>query len=50
MAITYFIQSNKKDENFLLMQDFVTWLALQYKLNIKIIQSDNKINDIKIKV
>lgn len=30
MSIIYFTQSAQKDENFPLMQDFVTWLALQY--------------------
>lgn len=37
MTLIYFIQSVKKNENLLFIQDFVTWLALQYCLEIKII-------------
>lgn len=49
MAITYFTQSAKENENLLLIQDFVTWLVLWYNLVVKIIQSDNEINCIKTK-
>ncbi len=49
MAIIYFTQSVKENENLPLMQDFVTWLALWYNLKVKIIQSNNVINRIKIK-
>lgn len=49
MAITYFTQSAKEDKNLLLIQDFVTWLALQYNLKVKIIYSNNKIKQIKTK-
>lgn len=49
MAITYLTKSAKKDENFLLIQDFITWLALQYNVEFKIIQLDNKISCIKTK-
>ena len=44
MAITYFTQSAREDENLLLTQGFVTWLVLHYNLEVKIIRSDNKIN------
>ena len=47
MAITYFTQLVKEDKNLPLLQDFVTWLALRYNLEIKIIRLDNKINWIK---
>ena len=47
MAITYFIQSAKEDKNLLLTKDFLTWLALRYNLEIKVIQSNNKMNRIK---
>lgn len=47
MTVTYFTQSAKEDENLSLTQDFVTWLALQYNLEVKIIRSDNKMNRIK---
>ena len=49
MAITYFTQSAKEDENLPLVQDFVTWLALRYNLEVKIIQLDNEMNSIKTK-
>lgn len=49
VVITYFNQSAKENENLSLIQDFVTWLALQYNLEVKIIQSVNKINYIKTK-
>ena len=42
-----FTQSAKKDKNFPLMQNFVTWLALQYNLEVKVIWSDNEMNRIK---
>ena len=44
MAITYFTQSAKKNKNLLLMQDFVTWLILQYNFEVKVIYSNNEIN------
>ena len=47
MAVMYFTQLAKKDENLFLMQDFVTWLMLQYNLEIKVIRLDNKMNRIK---
>lgn len=37
MAIMYFTKYAKKDKNFLLTQDFVIWLKMQYKLKMKII-------------
>ena len=49
MTIIYFTQSAKENENLLLIQDFVAWLALQYNLEVNIIQSDNKINYMKRK-
>ena len=49
MAITYFTQSAKEDENLPLMQDFVTWLVLRYNLEVKVIRSDNEMNRIKTK-
>ena len=49
MAISYLTQSAKKDENLLLVQDFVTWLALRYNLEVKIIRSVNEMNHIKTK-
>ena len=48
-AITYFTQSAKEDENLPLMQDLVTWLALRYNLEVKVIRSDNEMNRIKTK-
>lgn len=47
MAVTYFTQSAKEDKNLPLTQDFVTWLALRYNLEVKIIRSDNEMNRIK---
>ena len=47
MAITYFTQSAKEDENLPLVQDFITWLALWYNLEVKIIRSANEMNRIK---
>ena len=47
MAITYFTQSAKEDENLPLLQDFVTWLELRYNLEVKVIRSDNEMNQIK---
>ena len=47
MAVTYFTQSAKKDKNLFLTQDFVIWLALQYNLEVKVIQLDNEMNRIK---
>lgn len=47
MAITYFTQLAKEDENLPLLQDFVTWLALRYNLEVKVIRSDNEMNRIK---
>lgn len=49
MTITYFTQLAREDENLLLTQSFITWLALRYNLEVKIIRSDNKINWIKTK-
>ena len=49
IAITYFTQSAKEDENLSLLQDFVTWLAFWYNLEVKVISSDNEMNCIKIK-
>ena len=49
MAITYFTQSAKEDESLLLSQDFVTRLALQYNLKVKVIQLNSKKNHIKTK-
>lgn len=49
MAITYFTQSAKENKNFLLIQDFVIWLVLQYNLEVEIICSNNKMNQIKTK-
>ena len=49
IAVIYFTQSAKEDENLSSIQDFVTWLALHYNLEVKIIQSDHKINCIKTK-
>ncbi len=49
MAITYFTQSAKEDKNLLLAQDFVTWLAFCYNMNVKVVRSDNQMNRIKKK-
>lgn len=49
MAIIYFTQLAKKNENLLLMQDFVTWLVLQYNLEFKVIRSNNEMSSIKTK-
>ena len=49
MAITYFTQSAKEEENLPLIQDFVTWLVLRYNLEVKVIRSDNEMNRIKTK-
>ena len=37
MAIKYFTQSAKEDENLLLVQGFVTWLVLRYNVEVKVI-------------
>ena len=47
MAMTYFTQSSKESENLLLVTDFVTFLALRYNLEVKVIYSDNELNCIK---
>lgn len=45
MAITYCIQSAKKNKNFSLMRNFVTWLAIRYNLlEVKIIWFNNELN------
>ncbi len=49
MAIRYFTQSAKEHENLPLILDFITWLALWYNLEVKVIQSSNKMNRIKTK-
>lgn len=49
MIVIYFTQLSKEDKNLLLIQDFITWLALQYNLEVKIIQLDNEINCVKTK-
>lgn len=49
MAITYFTETAKEDENLPLMKDFVTWLALRHNLEVKVIRSDNEMNRIKTK-
>ena len=47
MAMTYFTQSSKESKNLLLVTDFVTFLALRYNLEVKVIHLDNKLNRIK---
>ena len=47
MAMTYFTQSSKESENLPLVTDFVTFLALRYNLEVKVIRSDNELNRIK---
>ena len=47
MAITYFTLSAKENDNLLLIQDFITWLALRYNLEDKVIRSENEMNCIK---
>ena len=47
MAMTYFTQSSKESENLPLVTDFVTFLALRYNLEVKVICSDNELNRIK---
>ena len=49
MAMAYFTQTSKEDENLLLITDFIIFLALQYNLKVKVICSDNKLNRIKTK-
>ena len=49
MAMTYFTQSSKESKNLLLVTDFVTFLALRYNLEVKVIRSDNELNRIKTK-
>ena len=49
MAITYFTESAKEEENLPLLQDFVTWLALRHNLEVKVIRSDNEMNRLKTK-
>lgn len=43
MAVTYFTQSSKKDKNISLIQDFVTWVALQYNFEVKVIQCQHHV-------
>lgn len=47
MAITYFTQSAKENENLLLLQDFMICLVLRYNLKVKVIHLDNEINRIR---
>ncbi len=47
MAVTYFTKSDKESENLPLSQNLVNWLAKRYNLDVKVISSDNKINQIK---
>lgn len=47
MAITYYTESAKEDENLPLIQDFITWVALRYNLEIKVIHTDNEMNRVK---
>ena len=47
MAMTYFTQSSKESENLPLITDFVTFLALRYNLEVKVIRSDNELNRIQ---
>lgn len=49
MAVTYFTESSREDENLSLIQDLFTWLLLRYNLDIEIIHSDNELNRIKTK-
>ena len=44
MAMTYSTQLAKEDENLPLIKDFVTWVALRYNLEVKVIRSDNEMN------
>ena len=39
MAMTYFTQSSRESENLPLITDFVTFLALRYNLEVKVIRS-----------
>ena len=47
MAMTYFTQSSKESKNLPLITDFVTFLALRYNLEVKVICSDNELNRIQ---
>ena len=47
IAMTYFTQSSKENKNFLLVTNFVTFLALRYNLEVKVICLDNELNCIK---
>ena len=49
MAMTYFTQSSKESENLSLVTNFVTFLAFQYNLEVKVICSDNELNWIQTK-
>ena len=49
MAMTYFTQSSKENENLPLITNFVTFLALRYNLEVKAICSDDKLNRIQTK-
>lgn len=49
MAVVYFVESSREDENLPLVQDLVTWLSLRYNLDVKIVRSDNELNRIKTK-
>ena len=49
MAKAYYTTSSKEDENLLLTKDFVNWLKDRHKLEVKVIRSDNEMNQIKIK-
>ncbi len=47
MTVTYFTQSAKESENLPLTQNLVHWLAKCNNLKVKVIRSDNKMNQIK---
>ena len=47
IAVTYFTQSAKESENLPLIKNLVNRLIKHYNLHVKVIRSDNKMNQIK---
>ena len=47
MAVTYFMKSTKENQNLPLTQNLINWLAQRYNMDVKVIRSDNQMNQIK---
>ena len=47
IAMTYFTQSAKKNENLPLVKNFMNWLARRHNLDVKVIWTNNEMNRLK---